>query len=526
MIIQPQGIVRIMKGVGWDSSYRHVRWFANSAAQNAYMASHLAFSVENSTYVRQTGAVAVPGSADQYYDCNYLSFQNIGFSNKTFYAFIVGVEYVNPDTTYLYIQIDYVQTWLFQFTMGKCFVEREHVSNDAIGAHTVPENLPFGELITQGKSDYRQTPVGVLVYEKPGTVETSFENGIYNPLETLATDSAGTLWTALLPLSDEPEKIAMLRMGFAEKTDTLTYTRVTASFTWGDDSYTPVNNKLYVFPYCVLTVDDYGANSENFHPEDFDSKSSFSFSLENKNSPYPMSVLVPLDYKNNSAARQYAMVKTDFPDCPYIIDNFRAWISSVGAKQQIAEQNQIAQTVLQDIGAGVSSLTSGVQQAVSGNALGAGNNVIGAALGGVGRHLNLEAMQKSNAVDREYAYTHGFSVGGQFGGNLAMWISGDRGWRITYNVIKPEYARILDEYFTRFGYRVARYKKPNLTSRNTFNYVKTVDASVSGNVPDEARTLIEQIFNSGVTLWHTDSIENYSVENGINPAALSENADE
>lgn len=526
MTIQPQGIISIMKNVGWDSSYRHIRWFRTVAEQAAYMATRQAMRVENATYVRKTSALAVPGSADQYYDCNYLSFVNAGFSNKVFYAFIEGVEYINTDTTYLYISIDQVQTWLFDFVIGKSFVEREHVTNDAIGAHTVPENLPFGSLITQGQSNYRQSPIAVLLYEKPGEIAKEFENDIYNPLTTLATASAGSLFAALAEFRDQPEKIAMLRMGFEEKEDTLTYTRVTGAFTWGDDSYTPVNKKLYTSPYCLITVDDYGANSENFAPEDFGNKASFTFKLENKSVPYPMSVITPQNYKNNQDASQYALAKTDFPDCPYIIDNFRAWVSSVGAKQAISEQNQVFQATLSDIAGGVNALSSGVQQYAQGSPVTAGTGLLSAVIGGVSRQANIEATQASNAVDKEYAYTHGFSIAGQFGGNLTQWVKGNHGWRITYNVIKPEYARIIDEYLTRFGYKVNRYKKPNLTSRSSFNYVKCVAASVGGPVPNEARELMEAVLNAGVTLWHTNSVENYSLENGIAVERMEENSDE
>lgn len=76
--------------------------------------------------------------------------------------------------------------------------------------------------------------------------------------------------------------------------------------------------------------------------------------------------------------------------------------------------------------------------------------------------------------------------------------------------IKPEYARVIDNYFSRFGYEVDRYKVPNTTGRATFNYVKTVDANVGGDIPDECMVMIENMLNSGVTFWHTNNMLVYS----------------
>mgnify|MGYP003296521413 CR=1 FL=1 len=56
-------------------------------------------------------------------------------------------------------QIDVFSTWYSSFNVGQAFIEREHVSNDAIGANLVPENLETGEYIAQNlapATDYNQ----------------------------------------------------------------------------------------------------------------------------------------------------------------------------------------------------------------------------------------------------------------------------------------------------------------------------------------------------------------------------------
>lgn len=508
MNIVPQSVVKIYKGIGWDSSYRHVRAFSSPSSRDTYLSSKLVKNVEGCVYARENGYLSVPDNASVYQNCNYVSFVNAGFNNKVFYCFVTRVEYVNTECTRLYIDTDYYQTWLFDIQYGACFVTREHVNDDAVGKHTIPEKLPIGDLVVKNVSTVNFPPIGVCAYAPSSmTFKTDFVNGIYNPLVNTVSATASELNSVLVSVADTPERIAMLRMGYQETDGTnASATRSNSStFTWGDDSYQPVNNKMYCYPYWSLTLDDYGSNIEQYKWEDFADPMNAVFTVQNYATPYPISVVTPNNYKGMLDATQYMVVKTDFPDVPYVIDNFRAWMSSVGAKQQLSENNAIVHSVLGDISGAVGLLTGG-----AGGAGSAISSAAGATTGYIGRRADLETQKQSNAIDKEYAKAHGTSVGSQYGGNVAPWINGKRGWRLTQMTIKPEYARVIDNYFSRFGYEVDRYKVPNTTGRATFNYVKTVDANVGGDIPDECMVMIENMLNSGVTFWHTNNMLVYS----------------
>ena len=57
-------------------------------------------------------------------------YQNENYSNKWFYAFITNMTYVNDGLTYVQIATDVYQTWQFDITFKKCFVEREMLSKN------------------------------------------------------------------------------------------------------------------------------------------------------------------------------------------------------------------------------------------------------------------------------------------------------------------------------------------------------------------------------------------------------------
>ena len=82
--------------------------------------------------------------------------------------------------------------------------------------------------------------------------------------------------------------------------------------------------------------------------------------------------------------------------------------------------------------------------------------------------------------------------------------------------IKQEYAKVIDSYFSMFGYKVNELKVPNLYGRANWNYVKTIDCNFDGDIPQVDLNIIKTMFNKGVTLWHSPStMYNYDVNNDI-----------
>lgn len=195
MYIAPNSIIRIMNNVPLDNSYNHTIKFASLSAQQTYFssASVVKFTLNEQTYQRvEKGKMRVEIKAEDLYDCNYLSFQNTSFGTKWFYAFITGVEYINNVTSEISFEIDVMQTYLFDITVGECYVEREHVIDDTIGANTIAEPIdcPDAEVISR-----RQVPFNswkVVINFTPSIINL-MANGVYNFCEEVDTNIDGKI---------------------------------------------------------------------------------------------------------------------------------------------------------------------------------------------------------------------------------------------------------------------------------------------------------------------------------------------
>lgn len=146
--IAPDTIVKIMKNVPLDNTYDHTVWFASKVAQETYFSGSgvVKYTLSKQSYQRTyKNKIRVEVTADNLYDCNYMAFQNTAYGNKWFYAFITEVEYVNNVTSEITYEIDVMQTYRFDIIIGECFVEREHVTDDTVGANTIAEPIDCPE---------------------------------------------------------------------------------------------------------------------------------------------------------------------------------------------------------------------------------------------------------------------------------------------------------------------------------------------------------------------------------------------
>lgn len=82
--------------------------------------------------------------------------------------------------------------------------------------------------------------------------------------------------------------------------------------------------------------------------------------------------------------------------------------------------------------------------------------------------------------------------------------------------IKQEFAKIIDDYFSMYGYKVNSLEVPNLTSRINWNFLKVIDPNIEGDViPDKDLNKFKQMLQNGVTFWHNiNTFRDYSQNNG------------
>ena len=160
--MQPQSAIRLID-VPFEKNGGHTLYFTSAELQKQYYAGLVGYTVgeNNYTYVRKDGLIRVGLNIELLRKYNYLYYVNYQTTitdmgetaiPKVYYAFITKLEYVNENTTNVYIATDVMQTYLFEIlsdTTSQSYINKQHVpkSEDKIGYNILPEGLETGEYI-------------------------------------------------------------------------------------------------------------------------------------------------------------------------------------------------------------------------------------------------------------------------------------------------------------------------------------------------------------------------------------------
>lgn len=160
--MKPQSAIRLID-VPFEKDGGHTLYFTSAELQKQYYAGLAGYTVgeNNYTYVRKDSLIRVGLNIELIRKYNYLYYVNYQTTitdmgetaiPKVYYAFITKLEYVNENTTNVYIATDVMQTYLFEIlsdTTSQSYINKQHVpkSEDKIGYNILPEGLETGEYI-------------------------------------------------------------------------------------------------------------------------------------------------------------------------------------------------------------------------------------------------------------------------------------------------------------------------------------------------------------------------------------------
>lgn len=519
MYIEPGTNIQLLKDVPLDTTYDHTIYFSSASAQSTYFMGLQKYNLTNYTYQRVKKGVARVGiKADNLYDCNYMMFQNTSYGNKWFYAYITAVEYVNNECSEVYFELDVMQTWFFDYDVDYCFVEREHSVTDNIGDNIAPETLATGEYVFNNYSaitSMRDMVVCIAIVDTSNATDGTLYDGIYGSAELWVYDSTDvqTINDKVNEYVQKPDAIIGMYMfpkifvgGVIPDTHRLSYgagavvttvaiTAVSKKNTI--DGYKPKNAKLYTYPYNFYHVDNASGGELSLRYEFFDNLQPVVEISGTVTQPV-VACLRPCSYKGVASYSElggYTTLNTEslqlnnYPMCSWNVDAYQAWVA----------QNSIPLAL--------NTIASGGQLAIAGAYSTNPNAVVGAGVIGQISNVVSQFYQASIAAD----ISKGNLNNG--GANVANHKQQFYGGRCS---VTAEYARIIDNYFTMFGYATRQCKKPNRNSRPHWNYVKTLGCTITGSVPADDLKKICSIYDNGITFWKNGSeVGNYSLDNTV-----------
>ena len=551
MAVTPDTEIRLIK-CNLDLDDNNQINFANATEQYNYFNGLTHLTVTSASYQRKDNYIRYPAHIDSIIQYNYCMYKNTHYNaTKWFYAYITRMEYENDNCTRVYIKTDVWQTWQFDLTFKKSFVEREHTNDDTVGNNTVPENLETGEYIINSVSSlmgeaqyYPVVSTAPLKHAQNITEEfnrptSTAYNDVFGGSDFYVFDSTSDAYKFLQYVdvngqNDAINCIFMIPKLLFNKLTKTSYTfaghgsagqeAYIPSFNYyvitavtitnlvnqhsitaqqSLNGYTPRNKKLLTYPYNFLEVCNNSGGSVIYKYEQFVNNTP-KFNVDGAVCPGCSIHLYPVNYNKisdttlNQTGIKYAwqdgLNAGKYPIGSWNCDSYTNWLTQNSINNELGIRSSML-----TLATGVGAIATGVGAGVG----------IGMVAGGI--------FGIANSVAE--IYKHSLSPNEASGNtNVGDCTYAHRNLLFAFNKksIKAEFARIIDDFWDMYGYKVNRLKIPNFTSRTNWNYVKLINPNIEGYIPQEDLQEIKRLFSNGITIWHkTNYFLDYSQTNNI-----------
>lgn len=536
--------ILLVKNIHLDREYTNVLSY-NESQMIELCLSNLVAQADNYSFIRSTGSIMSGFTYEQCLQANYIAFQNPDYSNKWFFAWIDDVIYKGDKNTEITFTVDAWSTWFDKWQKKVCFINRQHTNNDSIGANTLPENLDVGdvvqEVITEDSSYGNEYGYWIAVASnwkiKDGSTGnealdvnkgiqyagiTVYDNTVFGTqlffFNITELSSFTDLYLFLLRTNNDKhiadvENIFIVPDIAIEQSKltqhnasvvgqnfsfyTMTYDTTPQRFNTVINKltsfldYTPKNNKCFVYPYNYILVSNNQGSNNIYKYEDFNSdkcvfENQFSLSIGGSGR------IVPKNYKGMATNDDESLALGKYPTCAWSSDAFINWLT----------QNSVNMTVSLGLTAGSIATTIATGGATL-PVLAAAATVANTARNQIGQFYQASLLPNIS--------------GGQANGDI-IWTANRNKFSFRQMRAKTEYMKIIDDYFTRFGYAVRKLETPNITGRKYWNYVEIGPSEEIGygEVPTKFMNIINNACRKGVTIWHNhENIGNYDLNNII-----------
>lgn len=516
-----QATVMLCAGIPWTNDYNHVRLFDSKNALHSFVASKAVKQFTSTTPVRWGNLdYRAEGNESALIEINYIAFRNYPDNTQWYYGFVTSVEWLSANSCRIHFEPDYWQNNIYDVTINPCFVEREHVAPNAdiYYNNLVPEGLETGEY--KAAAFYQPTTGGwryallASANSEGGQPVPVVDHSVYTGLSTYHANTYQDMTSILnnFQASGIADAIVQVFQYPAMCDDaSLKNQRIDIPKLTTIDGYTPKNKKLFQYPYCYVLFTNPSNKTAIFRYElTSDTDQGLHFDVNSLGGLTPMIHVMPHNYRdsNNSGVPQwYDDIYIDAAiQCAWTNDAYQAYVAQMSPIWE-AQEKQVAVGQVSTAFNGIVSTIGGL---LSGNILGglaSGTNAIyNSMTAPYLQQTNMQAQKESHDLIPP-------SSRGSISGNASVAMYSTNYVNFFVMTITAQMARCIDDYFTAFGYATNRIKTPNINNRPSWNFVKTNGASFSGSIMLDDMRKLQAIFDRGVTIWHTNDVGNYNLNN-------------
>lgn len=303
------------------------------------------------------------------------------------------------------------------------------------------------------------------------------------------------------------------------------------------DGYIPRNNKLYNFPYTQFNITNYCGNELILRPEMLIKSAGIAYDGDINGYgirfKYRIMNTLQLPASSKLVIESYKGGEDLYDNCvdigPYPVHSWRSGVFERWIAQNRAQIFAGGISTMMNLGSNVGTIGMQDRQAYYTQetkgpygefVIAKGNKKFGPTK----TDLNFSGSAIANTATATWnqlasiasASNQPEKINGNVGGSNVLYDNEKQIATLRCISLNSEYAKIIDDYFTVYGYACKQVKVPNISSRPRWNYVKTIGCIIHGDMPSDVNNELSQLFDNGITFWkYRDDIDvgNYELPN-------------
>lgn len=523
-------MIKLIKAFPYDNSYDYVKMFATKQEQNNYFNSLPSITIDETNYIK------VENSFNINYEYDYLENEGINyviFNNgyKDIFAFVIKKEYVRKEVTRIIYEVDVIQTYMFDFSINKSFIERKKCTIDEItdfdegleiGEHTIVQRNVVLEKSVTWFAMFNGFREQHIIYGDDGKIVDviPFNTSLQKP-STMIDGIQYPLFFMPLPngqlpasLSDHPSLVGIVRfpnctystvevkiplvikvtdiIGGSEEVNYVNYSQIvdmatvinSSPVTSGSVSISKSEITDY-FPYTYYVLTDGESEPVIMKPQYM--PSSITVKGEFALSHSPVERYYPVGYKGDNTGKIYNITNTNQMMLPTGTNEGANFLSANANSVMQGRKSQLTNTII----SGVAGLAGVAGSIATGNVLGAFGSAVGAGLGvasGLNNILEIDARNKDIEMTPNSISSFGTpSTRFAFDTNNVELIK--------YSITDKIKSKILN-FTSRYGNKYNNYATINL--RTYKGYIKFVEPNIDSKIDNIYINKIKEILERGV----------------------------
>lgn len=304
------------------------------------------------------------------------------------------------------------------------------------------------------------------------------------------------------------------------------------------DGYTPKNKKVLTYPYNYIVIDNNDNEYKEYKPQFILDKVVDNEVVEPTHLDFnyqsivlnTTAIIYPINYmsENNKVNNyNFGLSKNVGADIPFVTSQFMNAYANSLISRNLAIVNHANATGrglftgilsgklpqsgdVQSLGNGyyatqqgdMTNITRGYTgtlntKIVKGTGVGFAQRAAGVTLGAMNNSANfVDSLVQQTREQGRLSST----VVGNFDSymNFGLNRNGFTAYKVHVNY---SVARRIDNYFSVYGYKVSEWRTPQLKVRKNWTFIKTAGCAVTGDIPKDFESAIDQIFDNGITFW-------------------------